>query len=230
MLRLRMTQQDRARLFGVGLICMFAFAGCGKQGANAPGQGANAPGVPFEEKLAKAWTEAGAEIGWMKQQKMGGHFTFYKRSDAEADLIPTFRFKQFPAGKLAQLPSPTIPFGLHLAHPPHTLGTDLKQSPQPSVTDADLKELSGFTQLRQLNLYDETKITDAGLKELAKLTQLENIDLSFIEITDAGLKHLGGLKSLRMLCLYGTKATDSGEKELEKAIPELKIIHQATGR
>jgi hypothetical protein len=121
--------------------------------------------------------------------------------------------------------------------------------PGPQVTDASLKELRAFGQLRMLKLDAAKKVTDEGLKELAPLTQLEDLGLSSTQVTDAGLKHLADLKELKYLSLgftnvtdaglkdlaehkkletlglSFTKVTDAGVKELQAALPNCKIVH-----
>jgi hypothetical protein len=120
--------------------------------------------------------------------------------------------------------------------------------PGKKVTDADLKHLAAFSQLRVLKLDAAPKITDAGLKELAPLTQLQDLGLGSTQVTDAGLKHLRGMKDLQKLNLNFTKVTDAsvkdiaaftklellglsftevtpeGAKKLQEALPKCKII------
>jgi internalin A len=115
------------------------------------------------------------------------------------------------------------------------------------VTDADLKEFSGFLNLTRLNL-SGTAVSGAGLKELATVYSLGNLDLSKCPnvddaamkelgkfqslshlklsgtpVTDAGLKELTGLTPLDSLDVTGTKVTDAGVAELQKALPRCKI-------
>src|SRR5207249_2291674 len=69
------------------------------------------------------------------------------------------------------------------------------------VTDAGLKELVAFTQLRVLDLTLCFNITDAGLKELAACKDLQTLHLSGCSITSAGLKELAPCKKLQALHL-----------------------------
>ena len=55
------------------------------------------------------------------------------------------------------------------------------------MTDAGMKELAPFRNLRSLNLYS-SKVTDTGLKELASFRHLEELKLRFTPVTDAGIK------------------------------------------
>ena len=43
-------------------------------------------------------------------------------------------------------------------------------------------------------------------------------------VTDAGLASLKGLRQLQTLVLKGTRVTDAGVADLQKALPQLKII------
>lgn len=65
---------------------------------------------------------------------------------------------------------------------------------------------------------------DAGLANLKGLTKLSTLELGETQITDAGLVHLKDLTNLTELYLYRTHVTDAGVKELEQALPSLKII------
>ena len=58
-------------------------------------------------------------------------------------------------------------------------------------TDADLRQLTGMSELERLDLIGCAKITDAGLVHLKDLTNLEHLVLSFCEnITDSGIAEL----------------------------------------
>src|SRR5438105_2520020 len=54
------------------------------------------------------------------------------------------------------------------------------------ITDAGLKELAGFQQLRTLEIHDNP-VGDAGLPDLKRLTQLEKLHLSYTGVSKAGL-------------------------------------------
>jgi internalin A len=57
------------------------------------------------------------------------------------------------------------------------------------VTGPGLEHLSGLSQLRKLNLYD-SGMTDAGLKYLAGLTQVRELNLERTRVTLAGVRNL----------------------------------------
>ena len=90
------------------------------------------------------------------------------------------------------------------------------------ITDAGLAHLKGLGKLSQLDL-GHTKVSDAGLVHLKGLTNLYCLELRGTEVTDAGLAHLKGLAKLSDLDLSGTEVTGAGVKELQQALPALKI-------
>jgi hypothetical protein len=118
---------------------IFAGAGADKKDATRP----------LSPEMVKAWTDAGAEVGWIRLNQ-NGVFLFQEKSEAGA--MPAFRFSNWKEGVLAKLPDPGAAFGLGLN--------------STKVTDAGLKELVRLTNLQALNL-QETPVSDAGLKELA---------------------------------------------------------------
>src|SRR5262245_57672116 len=90
------------------------------------------------------------------------------------------------------------------------------------VTNDGLAHLKNLTRLEELGLHD-TKITDVVLVHLKGLTRLKALDLEGTGVTDAGLAHLKGLTSLVSLTLTETKVSDAGVKDLQKALPKVKI-------
>ncbi len=90
------------------------------------------------------------------------------------------------------------------------------------VTDAGLAHLKGLTTLTSLDLQG-TKITDAGLAQLKGLNNLSFLSLNLVPVTDAGLAHLKTLPKLSVLCLDRKPVTDAGIRDLEHALPSLKI-------
>jgi hypothetical protein len=91
------------------------------------------------------------------------------------------------------------------------------------ATDSAIAHVRGLANLSDLNLR-KTRITDAGLPHLIGLTKLSALDLVGTRITDAGLAHLNSLSSLKTLEVGDTHVTDAGVRELQKALPNLKII------
>jgi hypothetical protein len=91
-----------------------------------------------------------------------------------------------------------------------------------AVTDAGLAHLENRTGLEALALR-ETAITDAGLVHLEGLVNLKRLFLGGTRVTDAGLVHLRGLKRLQELEVGNTRVTDTAVRELQRALPKLKI-------
>jgi hypothetical protein len=100
-----------------------------------------------------------------------------------------------------------------------------------SVSDAELVNLKGFTQLQTLQIAG-ADVTDAGLEHLKGLTQFHRLVLRNTKVTDAGLEHLKGLTQLRTLDLGSTKVTDAGLANLN-SLPQLQDLYldstQVTG-
>ena len=83
---------------------------------------------------------------------------------------------------------------------------DLSQS---NVIDDQLRSLSGYAELSELNLYS-TSITGKGLAHLRMMVQLENLDLGRTKIDDESLKTCRSMISLSRLGLRGTKVQGKG--------------------
>ena len=82
------------------------------------------------------------------------------------------------------------------------------------VTDAGLKALAGFKNLKELHL-EGTGISDAGLDHLKGLTSLEYLNLYNTKVTDAGLSKLTGLTKIKSLYLWQTGVTKAGVASLK---------------
>jgi hypothetical protein len=102
-----------------------------------------------------------------------------------------------------------------------------------TLGDAGLTDpvfLETMTELEDLNLND-SPVGDAGLTHLEGLGRLRSLALVGTDITDAGLACLKGLAGLQELYLgdlqveyRGTmKITDAGVRDLQEALPSLKI-------
>ena len=76
------------------------------------------------------------------------------------------------------------------------------------VTDAGLKSLAGFENLRSLDL-TRTAITSKGLAAIAQLKKLEQLNLTDTAVDDAGVAQLSAVPTLKRVWLYGTKATSA---------------------
>jgi hypothetical protein len=92
----------------------------------------------------------------------------------------------------------------------------------PQITDVGLVHLEGLTQLEILEFW-VCPITDEGLIHLKGMKKLKKLRLIGEQITDEGLKNIKGLTQIQLLDLRYTKVTDAGVKDLQKALPNLKI-------
>lgn len=193
---------------------------------------------PLQPEIVKAWRDAGAEMGWMKDAppRLGSyHFWEPWREKNTKGAIPAFRFPQKDAeGVFDKLPEPGTAFGLDF-HCGFYAGVTLKQLAKLKNLHSlciggvqgnpygDLKELAGMTQLRHLYLF-YLPVTDAQLKHLSGFKKLQVLDLSNTSLTDAGLDELAGLKSLQWLNLHDTEVTSEGVAALQKELPKCKIL------
>jgi hypothetical protein len=62
------------------------------------------------------------------------------------------------------------------------------------------------------------------LVHLKGLRRLRELNLDDTKITDAGLAHLKELTKLRCLSICGTEVSDAGVRDLQKALPNVKIV------
>lgn len=90
------------------------------------------------------------------------------------------------------------------------------------ISDDGLKNVAGLTTLASLHL-ENTKITDAALAHLKGLTELTYLNIYNTPVTDTGLAQLKPLTKLEKLFVWQTKVTEAGVKDLQKALPNLKV-------
>jgi hypothetical protein len=74
------------------------------------------------------------------------------------------------------------------------------------VTDAEVKTISTFTNLRTLRL-EANPITDAGAKDIGALKAMTYLNLTNTKVTDAGFDSLSALPNLRRMYVWGTTIT-----------------------
>jgi hypothetical protein len=212
-----------------------AFAGAQPDDTDAP--------RPVPAEIVKAWRDAGAEPGWMKNvPPKSGTYRFWEpwRKNGEAGAVPAFRFPgRNAAGALAKLPDPGQPFGLDF-HCGWYAGVKLKElaglknlqalciGGVQGDAYADLKELAAMKDLRALYLF-YLPVTDEQLENLSGLKNLQTLDLASTPVTDAGLKEVARLASLRALNLADTQVTDAGLKELA-ALKNLRWLNVTEAR
>ena len=90
------------------------------------------------------------------------------------------------------------------------------------LSDADLIHISHLTGLEELDLH-RSRVTDSSLVHLEGMTDLQSLTLFHTGVTDAGLMRLKRLRRLRNLSIENTKVTDAGARELQKALPDVRI-------
>lgn len=74
------------------------------------------------------------------------------------------------------------------------------------VTDAGLKALTSFENLRTLDL-TRTAVSSAGVEVISRLKKLEQLNLTDTAVDDAGVAQLRAVPTLKRVWLFGTKAT-----------------------
>src|SRR5262245_35746111 len=101
------------------------------------------------------------------------------------------------------------------------VSVDLRRA---AITDDDLRKLTGFHLLRELNL-SHTPITDRGLSHLQDMKTLERLNLYETSVTDAGIVRLKRLANLRELNLSGVgpRVTGKGFGQLN-ALRHLELL------
>lgn len=90
------------------------------------------------------------------------------------------------------------------------------------VTDAGLKHLNGPS-IQRLIL-DGNQISDSGLEHLGALSHLQGLSVKETQVTAAGLRNLKRFKTLRWLSIDEGLAKDGEIKQLQDALPGLKIV------
>jgi cytochrome b561 len=93
------------------------------------------------------------------------------------------------------------------------------------VTDAHLKTIGGFKNLRILRLQDNA-ITDAGVASLSGLGELQELTLVGTKVTDAAMTTVAGFKKLEALFIWNTGVTPPA---IEKYKGDHKDVRVAAG-
>ena len=77
-----------------------------------------------------------------------------------------------------------------------------------AVTDAGLKSLASFENLRTLDL-TRTNVSSVGVERISELRKLEQLNLTDTAVDDAGVARLRSVPTLKRVWLFGTKATST---------------------
>lgn len=101
-----------------------------------------------------------------------------------------------------------------------------------SVDDTTLGYLKDVESLEELIIEGRaTRISDAGLRELRGFSNLKSLGLADLQITDKGLLHLKGTPRLRVVCLLANpNVSQEGIDALQAAMPHLTINVDLAGK
>ena len=95
----------------------------------------------------------------------------------------------------------------------------------------DVKDLGGIVEYDRNNpnvvvsiSFREVPIGDAEMAHMKDFPRLMRLTLARTQVTDAGLKHLAACKQLIWLDVSDTFVTPAGTRELQKALPNLRIF------
>ena len=92
------------------------------------------------------------------------------------------------------------------------------------VTDADLKTIAGFTNLRKLNL-NFTTVTARGMRELSTLQNLQTLTLAGTRLDGKDLLNsLSQLKNLKTVTLWNTGLPPAEIEKLSQSLPGVTVI------
>jgi mono/diheme cytochrome c family protein len=86
---------------------------------------------------------------------------------------------------------------------PNILRLNLRHA---GVTDAEIKTIASFSNLRQLRL-EENPITDASAKDISSLKEITYLNLTNTKVTDSGFDQVSALPKLRRMYVWGTTIT-----------------------
>ncbi len=87
----------------------------------------------------------------------------------------------------------------------------------------DLVGVPYFGNVIVVEFYSSSTTADATVAQVGRLTELRDLDLHLLNVSDADLAHLKGLTKLSQLYLSATGATEAGVREIQRALPRLKI-------
>jgi hypothetical protein len=86
---------------------------------------------------------------------------------------------------------------------PNILRLNLRHA---GVTDAEVKTIAGFKNLRDLRL-EKNDVTDVAAKDISTLTDLTYLNLTNTKVTDSGFDAVSGLPKLHRFYVWGTTIT-----------------------
>lgn len=175
--------------------------------------------APEEIKIIELWIAAGASATKPLADFPTAPVPKFARAAAPA-LAPDWRPRSAEIAAIAQAT------GLKLV-PRSQVATDglvVRTASAPNrCDDAALAKLAPIAPLIVEAELARTKVTDACLKSLASFPNLRWLDLTRTAVTTEGVGSLGGLKHLEALNLTDTAVDDAGVARL-KALPALKRV------
>ena len=92
------------------------------------------------------------------------------------------------------------------------------------MADEGLRQVATTPGLTELDI-SGSRVTDVGLAHLKNATNLKVLSLKDTTITDAAVQFLETLQTLEQLDVSGTRLTLKGVKQLERALPECRVIN-----
>jgi Planctomycete cytochrome C/Leucine rich repeat len=97
------------------------------------------------------------------------------------------------------------------------------------VTDAEVKTMAGFSNLRRLRL-EENAITDAVAEDIAGLKNLTYLNLTNTKVTDAGFAQISTLPKLSRVYVWETAITPAAVDKVKASCKDVTIYAGLTAR
>ena len=94
----------------------------------------------------------------------------------------------------------------------------------------DLRSLSGLTRLENLSLHGCHRITDDGLQVVSGFAELRELNLTMCQFSGRGLRHLSGLVRLERLMLAGGYAGDDAGLQWLAGLVDLSFLDLSCSR
>ena len=109
---------------------------------------------------------------------------------------------------------------------PNILRLNLRHA---GVTDAEIKTIAGFGNLRRLRL-EENGITDAAAEDIASLKDLTYLNLANTKVTDAGFAQISTLPKLSRVYIWETAVTPAAVDKVKALCKDVTIYAGLTAR
>jgi hypothetical protein len=109
---------------------------------------------------------------------------------------------------------------------PNILRLNLRHA---GVTDAMVKSIAGFKNLRHLRL-ERNDVTDAAAKDIATLKDLTYVNLTNTKVTDAGLQTVSELPKLQRLYVWSSAITPAAVDKVKAARKDMILYAGLTAK